>query len=91
MYVFPEICENLINNKQKLLKENFKKFLSNYPVALGLENIKCVFCDDVGEDTDDAVERGLAFRGEGATIALAKKDIQLVLGYVSNEQIGGLL
>lgn len=91
MYVFPEICENLINNKQKLLKENFKKFLSNYPVALGLENIKCVFCDDVGEDTDDAIERGLAFRGEGATIALAKKDIQVVLGYVSNEQIGGLL
>ena len=75
----------------KLLKDNFKNFISKYPEALGLENIKCVFCDDVGEDTEEAVERSLAFRGEGATIALAKKDIQTVLGYVSNEQIGGLL
>ena len=91
MYIFPEVCENLINNNQKLLKDNFKKFLSNYPAALGLENIKCVFCDDIGEDDEEAVERGLAFRGEGATIALAKKDIQTVLGYVSNKQIGGLL
>lgn len=91
MYVFPEICDNLIKNKEKLLKENFKKFLSKYADALGLENIKCVFCDDVGEDTGEAVERSLAFRGEGATIALAKKDIQAVLGYVNNEQIGGLL
>ena len=91
MYIFPEICDKLINNNEKLLKENFKKFLSNYPNALGLENIKCVFCDDIGEDTEEAVERGLAFRGEGATIALAKKDIQTVLGYVSNKQIGGLL
>ncbi len=91
MYVFPEICENLINNQQKLSKENFKKFLVKYPIALGLENIKCVFCDDIGEDTGDAIERGLTFRGEGSTIALAKKDIQMVLGYVKNEQLGGLL
>lgn len=91
MYIFPEICDKLINNKEKLLKDNFKNFISKYPEALGLENIKCVFCDDIGEDTEEAVERSLAFRGEGATIALAKKDIQTVLGYVSNEQIGGLL
>lgn len=91
MYVFPEICEKLINNKEKLLKENFKKFLAKYPEALKLENIKCVFCDDKGEDNEETIERSLAFRGEGATIALAKSDIQKVLAHVNNEQIGGLL
>ena len=91
MYVFPEICDKLINNKEKLLKENFKKLISKYPEALKLENIKCVFCDDKGEDNEETIERSLAFRGEGATIALAKSDIQRVLAYVNSEQIGGLL
>ncbi len=91
MYVFPEICDKLINNKEKLLKDNFKNLISKYPEALKLENIKCVFCDDKGEDNEETIERSLAFRGEGATIALAKSDIQKVLAYVNSEQIGGLL
>ena len=91
MCIFPEICEKLINNKEKLLKENFKKLISKYPEALKLENIKCVFCDDKGEDNEETLERSLAFRGEGATIALARDDIQKFLAYVNNEQIGGLL
>lgn len=91
MYVFPEICERLINDKERLTKENFIGIISKYDEALGLENIKCVFCDDKGLDNEEMVERGLAFRGEGATIALAKSDIQKVLASINNEEMGGLI
>lgn len=72
MYIFPEICNQLTSNKRKLSKDNFKEIISKFPEALNLENVKCVFCDDTISGTD-IMERSLAFRGEGATIALAKK------------------
>jgi len=91
--IFPEICNKLMNSHEKLYKENFLKVINIFPDALELENVKCIFCDDsaVDADTESLMERSLAFRGEGATIALAKKDIQKVITYDNNREIGGLL
>lgn len=90
MYIFPEICNQLTSNKRKLSKDNFKEIISKFPEALNLENVKCVFCDDTISGTD-IMERSLAFRGEGATIALAKKDIQKVIAHLTDDTIGDLL
>ncbi len=90
MYIFPEICNQLTSNKRKLSKENFKEIINKFPEALNLENVKCVFCDDTISDTD-IIDRHLAFRGEGATIALAKKDIQKVIAHLTDDTIGDLL
>jgi len=92
MYIFPEICIKLMNGRKKLSKENFLEVINIFPAALNLENIKCVFCDDnAGEPNTDMIERSLAFRGEGATTGLAKKDIQKVIAYDTNMDIGGLI
>lgn len=92
MYIFPEICIKLMNTNDKLTKENFLKIINIFPQALNLENVKCVFCDDSVEDSSsEMLERSLAFRGEGATIALAKKDIQKVIAYNNNRENGGLI
>lgn len=92
MFIFPEICNKILNNNKKLTKENFLEVINTFPEALGLENVKCVFCDDSVEDSEgEMLKRSLAFRGEGATIALAKKDIQKVLAYDNNRFIGGLI
>ena len=90
MYIFPEICNQLTSNKRKLSKDNFKEIINKFPEALNLENVKCVFCDDTISGTD-IMERSLAFRGEGATIALAKKDIQKVIAHLTDDTIGDLL
>lgn len=90
MYIFPEICNQLTSNKRKLSKDNFKEIINKFPEALNLENVKCVFCDDTISGTD-MIERSLAFRGEGATIALAKKDIQKVIAHLTDDTIGDLL
>lgn len=92
MYIFSDICIKLMNNRQKLTKENFLEVINVFPSALNLENIKCVFCDDKSSDeSTEMLERSLAFRGEGATIALAKKDIQKVIAYDNNIDNGGLI
>ena len=80
--IFSDLCNKILNNKEKLTKENFVKLLKTFPKALELENIKCVFCDDEGsESSDEMVKRGLSFRGESATVALAKDDLQRVLSF----------
>ena len=89
-YVFPDICNKLISKGEKLTKENFKKIVNDFPEALGVENVKCVFCDDEAEGQSDE-NRGYSFRGEGATIALAKNDIQKVMTFENTVPIGGLI
>lgn len=80
--IFNDICNRLLHNKEKLTKDNFIKIIKTFPKALDLENIKCVFCDDEGGDSsDEMVKRSLSFRGESATVALAKDDLQKVLSY----------
>lgn len=80
--IFNDMCNKLLSNKEKLTKENFVEIIKIFPKALGLENIKCVFCDDEGDDSsDDMVKRSLSFRGESATVALAKDDFQKILSY----------
>lgn len=90
MYIFPEVCYQITSNKQKLTKDNFKDVINKFPEALSLENVKCVFCDDTISGTD-MIERSLAFRGEGATIALAKKDIQKVNAHLMDDTMSDLL
>lgn len=80
-YVFPEICNKILNKSEKLTKDNFEKVIKSFPTALKLENIKCVFCDDEGSDPDEMLKRRASFRGESATIALAKDDLHKVLTY----------
>lgn len=80
--IFNDICNKILNSKEKLTKDNFIKVLKTFPKALDLENIKCVFCDDEGSgSSDEMVKRGLSFRGESATVALAKDDLQKVLSF----------
>lgn len=80
--IFNDMCNKLLSNKEKLTKDNFVTIIKTFPKALELENIKCVFCDDEGDDSsDDMVKRSLSFRGESATVALAKDDFQKVLSY----------
>ena len=80
--MFSDRCNKILTNKEKLTKDSFIKILKTFPKALELENIKCVFCDDEGsESSDEMVKRGLSFRGESATVALAKDDLQRVLSF----------
>ena len=86
LYIFQDICIQLMNHRKKLTKENFLEIIKLFPKALDLENVKCVFCDDRSNDSSSImIERSLAFRGEGATIALAKKDVQKVISYHNGE------
>ena len=81
--IFNDICNKILNSKDKLTKENFVKVLKTFPKALDLENIKCVFCDDEGGDSSNEMvkQRGLSFHGESSTVALAKDDLQKVLAF----------
>lgn len=75
MCLFKEISNVILGEGQKLTKENYCKIFKELPEALALENVKFVFCDDSAEGIEDNYERKLAFRGEGGTIELAKKDL----------------
>ena len=90
-YIFPEVCQRILNKSEKLTKDNFKKIIEQFPVALDLENVKCVFCDDKSTTTDEMEERSLSFRGEGATIGLAKKDIAKVIAHDNTVQSTSLI
>ena len=85
--IFDDICNYLIQRDKKLTKENFVDIIKDFPEALALENVKCVFCDDhaSGEQDEKMTERRFAFRNEGATVELAGADMQKVLTYESKE------
>lgn len=82
--VFSEISVHLISKEKKLTKENYLSVINAFPEALDLENIRCVFHDDSSDQNDAMIQRGFSFRGEGATIALAKQDIARVLSHLSS-------
>ena len=71
---FAEIADILLSEKKQLNKANFLSVIKLFPKALNMENTKCIFCDDTVGGVDDET-RKLAFRGETATVALAKGDM----------------
>lgn len=82
--VFSDISTHLINQNKKLTKENYLSIIKLFPKALELENVNCIFFDDKEITPDENMaQRGYSFRGEGATIALAKQDVARVLSYIS--------
>lgn len=67
MYLFPEIMELLVKNKKNAIPENFEDIIEKLPVAVGIEDI---------------FDNNLAFRGEGATIKLAKEHSKKLVSYI---------
>lgn len=92
MCIFYDICVMIHNSDKLLTKENFLEVIKKFPEALDIENVKCIFCDDMSEGGNrEMYERSLAFRGEGATIALAKNDITKVMEYDKNAEVRDLI
>ena len=74
MYLFPDIFNILVDKEKKsATKDNFKKIIFKLAEAIGYEN--------VFEDPNTS----LAFRGEGATVKLAKGHGEELLTFVNSE------
>lgn len=58
IYLFPEVMELIVKQQKNATKENFKDLVSKLSAATRVENV--------------FVDAALAFRGEGATVKLAK-------------------
>lgn len=67
LLLLPKINDILVHNQLKATKENFVDILSELHVALGTENIFEV--------------NNLAFRGEGATVKLAKDHSEILFNH----------
>jgi hypothetical protein len=87
---FSDICDILLNEKKPLNKDNFLSIIKLFPKALNMENTKCVFCDDAVDGIDDET-RKLAFRGETATVGLAKSDMATLKTYRMEAEEGVVL
>lgn len=73
IYLFKEVMELLVKCKKSASVENFKEIIEKIPSATNIEN---VFENEATT---------LAFRGEGATIKLAKNHAKLLGEYVLSE------
>jgi hypothetical protein len=78
MIAFPEICKYLKNQRKTWKQEDFRALIDFFPKALHLNTIRDVFNDDNSKKEEQMI-RSYAFRGEGATSAMAKQDIIKVL------------
>jgi DGQHR domain-containing protein len=78
MIAFPEICRYLKTQGKTWKQEDFRAFIEFFPKALDLNTVRDVFNDDNSKKEEQMI-RSYAFRGEGATSAMAKQDIAKVL------------
>lgn len=73
LHLFPEIMELIVKHQKNASQDNFKEIIMKLPVATKVVN---VFEDEATT---------LAFRGEGATIKLAKDHSKLLASYILSE------
>lgn len=73
LHLFPEIMELIVKHQKNASQDNFKELILKLPIVTKVEN---VFEDEATT---------LAFRGEGATIKLAKDHSKLLASYVLSE------
>ena len=71
--LFPEVMKLLVDQRKHATEENFVEIVSEIPIATVLDN---VFEDEA---------TSLAFRGEGATVKLAKEHAKMLEKYINGK------
>ena len=73
LYLFPEIVELVVKQRKNATQDNFTEIILKLPLATKVDN---VFEDSVNS---------LAFRGDGATVKLAKEHSKDLITYLLSE------
>jgi len=73
LHLFPEIIELIVKHQKNASQDNFQEIIMKLPMATKVSN----------SFEDEAIS--LAFRGEGATIKLAKDHSKLLASYILSE------